>query len=57
MSWVGRKISMSDDVDQYQVILEYFEKKAQEREEREEVKKFWEEYGDEYFTGEGRQDG
>lgn len=41
---------MSDDVDQKQVIKEYFEHKAQVLEE-EEIKKFWEEYGDEYFTG------
>ena len=57
MSWVGRKISMSDDVDQKQVIQEYFDLKEQKRLEEEEVKKFWEEYGDEYFTGEDRQDG
>ena len=50
MSWVGRKISMSDDVDQKQVTQEYFDHKAKLREE-EEVKKFWEEYEDEYFTG------
>lgn len=57
MSWVGRKISMSDDVDQKQVIEEYFNLKEQKRLEEEEVKKFWEEYEDEYFTGESRQDG
>ena len=55
MSWVGRKLSMSDDVDQKEVINEYFMIKEKEREE--ELKKFWEEYGDEYFTGEERQDG
>ena len=55
MSWVGRKLAMSDDVDQKQVIREYFEHKEKEREE--ELKKFWEEYEDEYFTGEDRQDG
>ena len=49
MSWVGRKLSMSDDVDQKQVINEYFELKEKQREE--ELKKFWEEYEQEYFHG------
>ena len=49
MSWVGRKISMSDDVDQQQVINEYFMIKEKERQE--ELKKFWAEYEDEYYNG------
>ena len=49
MSWVGRKLAMSDDVDQKQVINEYFELKEKQREE--ELKKFWEEYEQEYFNG------
>jgi hypothetical protein len=46
---------MSDDVDQEQVIKEFFEQERKRKlllEQEQEVKKFWEEYGDEYFTGE-----
>lgn len=53
MSWVARKVAGLDNEDQQQVIKEYF----QHKEDESEIKKFWEEYGDEYFTGEGRQDG
>ncbi len=55
MSWLARKLSMSDDVDQEQVIKEFFEQERKRKlllEQEQEVKKFWEEYGDEYFTGE-----
>ena len=52
MSWVARKLCMSDDVDQDQVIREYLDKKEMKLLEEQEIKKFWEEYGDEYFTGE-----
>ena len=51
MSWVARKICMSDDVNQDQVIKEYFDKKEQKLLEEQEIKKFWEEYGDEYYMG------
>jgi thiamine kinase-like enzyme len=49
MSWVARKQAGSDWEDQQQVINEYFEHKEKEREN--EIKKFWEEYEDEYFAG------
>ena len=49
MSWVARKLTGDDGVDQQQVITEYFEYKEKQRQE--ELKKFWEEYEDEYFTG------
>jgi len=51
VSWVARKLSMSDDVDHNQVIKEYFQKKEMKLLEEQEIKKFWEEYGDEYYTG------
>ena len=54
MSWVQRKLDGSDDYDQQQVIKEYFEQKQKllrEQAEAEEVKKFWAEYGDEYYNG------
>jgi len=47
MSWIQRKLDGSDDYDQQAVIKEYFENKQRENE----LKKFWEEYEDEYFTG------
>jgi len=41
MSWVGRKLSMSDDVDHKEVIKEYFEhKQLQEKL----LAEFWKEY-------------
>ena len=56
MSWVARKICMSDDVDQQQVIKEYFDNKEQVRLlqellQEQEIKKFWSEYEDEYYNG------
>ena len=52
MSWVGRKLSMSDDVDQKEVIKEYFDNKEQVRLlQEQEIKKFWSEYEDEYYNG------
>jgi len=47
MSWVARKIADLDNEDQQQVIQEYLDNKEKENE----LKKFWEEYEDEYFTG------
>ena len=51
MSWIGRKLSMSDDVDQKEVIKEYFEQKEKQTLQEEEVKKFWQEYEDDYYHG------
>ena len=52
MSWVARKICMSDDVDQQQVIKECFDNKEQVRLlQEQEIKKFWSEYEDEYYNG------
>jgi len=43
---------MSDDVDQQQVIKEYFDNKEQVRLlQEQEIKKFWSEYEDEYYNG------
>jgi len=47
MSWVARKVAGLDNEDQQQVIQEYLDNKEKENE----LKKFWEEYEDEYFTG------
>jgi len=47
MSWIARKIARLDNEDQQQVIQEYLDNKERENE----LKKFWEEYEDEYFTG------
>jgi len=41
MSWVGRKLSMSDDVDQKEVIKEYFEYKQTQEQL---LAEFWKEY-------------
>jgi len=47
MSWIARKVAGLDNEDQQQVIQEYLDNKEKENE----LKKFWEEYEDEYFTG------
>jgi len=47
MSWVARKISMSDDVDQQQVIKEYFDHKEQKALQEKLLAEFWKEYEDE----------
>ena len=47
MSWVARKIAGLDNENQELVIYEYFKHKQQQ----EEIKKFWEEYEDEYYAG------
>ena len=49
MSWIGRKLSMSDDVDQKEVVQEYFDKKMLEREKL--LKEFWAEYEEEQDNG------
>lgn len=58
MSWVARKIGGLDNEDQKQVEQQYFLNKQtvrlieeQKKVQDEELKKFWEAYGDEYFTG------
>lgn len=56
MSWVARKIAGLDNEDQKQVEVEYFKRKQEERllteqHQSEEIKKFWAEYGDQYFNG------
>ena len=47
MSWIARKIAGLDNEDQQQVIQEYLDNKEKENE----LKKFWEEYEQEYFHG------
>lgn len=58
MSWVARKIGGLDNEDQKQIEAQYFINKRiqslieeQKKVEQEELKKFWESYGDEYFNG------
>lgn len=58
MSWVARKIGGLDNEDQKMIEAEYFASKRvqqmfdeQKKHEQEELKKFWAEYGDEYFHG------
>lgn len=56
MSWIARKVAGLDNENQKQVEAEYFKRKEQERllleqARAEEVKKFWAEYGDEYYNG------
>ena len=54
MSWVARKVAGLDNEDQQQVIQNYFKQKQllnEQTQQDQEVKKFWDEYGDEYFTG------
>jgi len=52
MSWIARKISGSDNEDVRLIQEEYFKIKANEQKLREEeIKKFWQEYEDEYFNG------
>ena len=58
MSWVARKVAGLDNEDQKQIEAQYFINKniqklieEQKKVEQEELKKFWESYGDEYFNG------
>lgn len=47
MSWVARKLCKSDDIDQEQVIKEYFDKKEQKLLQEKQLMEFWKEYEDE----------
>lgn len=58
MSWVARKVAGLDNEDQKQIEQQYFINKRiqslieeQKKVQDEELKKFWESYGDEYFNG------
>jgi len=45
MSWIARKLCMSDEIDQQQVIKEYFEQKEQAKLLQEkQLTEFWKEY-------------
>jgi hypothetical protein len=44
MSWVARKLADSDNIDQQQVINEYFEKKEQKLLQEKQLMEFWKEY-------------
>ena len=47
MSWVARKLTGEDYVDQQQVIKEYFDKKEQRLLQEKLLMEFWKEYEDE----------
>ena len=47
MSWVARKLTGEDYIDQQQVIEEYFDKKEQRLLQEEQLKEFWKEVEDE----------
>jgi len=47
MGWAARKICESDDIDQQQVIKEYFDKKEQKLLQEKLLAEFWKEYEDE----------
>ena len=48
MGWVARKMCKSDDIDQQQVIQEYFDKKEQAKMLQEkQLAEFWKEHEDE----------
>ena len=47
MSWVARKLAMSDYIDQEQVIEEYFKIKEEKQLQEKQLKEFWKEYEDE----------
>lgn len=52
MSWVARKLAMADDVDQQQVIQEYFDNKEQARALQDKLlAEFWAEYQEERHDG------
>lgn len=44
MGWVARKLCKSDDIDQQQVIKEYFDKKEQKLLQEKQLMEFWKEY-------------
>jgi hypothetical protein len=44
MSWVARKLADSDNIDQQQVIKEYFDKKEQKLLQEKQLMEFWKEY-------------
>lgn len=43
MGWAARKLAMSDDIDQQQVIKEYFEHKAEKAVRDKLIAMFWKE--------------
>lgn len=43
MSWVARKLAMTDDVDQQHIIQEYFEQKAEKAVQDKLIAAFWKE--------------
>jgi len=47
MSWVARKLTGEDYIDQQQVIEEYLDKKVQKQLQEKLLKEFWKEYEDE----------
>ena len=47
MSWVARKLTGEDYIDQQQVIEEYFDKKEQRLLQEKQLKEFWKEVEDE----------
>jgi len=47
MSWVARKLTGEDYIDQQQVIEEYLDKKVQKMLQEKLLKEFWKEYEDE----------
>jgi len=47
MSWVARKLTGEDYIDQQQVIKEYFEQKEQKLLQEKQLAEFWKEYEDE----------
>jgi hypothetical protein len=47
MGWAARKLAMSDDIDQEQVIKEYFELKEQRLLQEKQLSEFWKEIEDE----------
>ena len=44
MGWAARKLCKSDDIDQEQVIKEYFDKKEQKMLQEKQLIEFWKEY-------------
>ena len=47
MGWAARKLAMSDDIDQEQVVQEYLQQKEQKLLQEKLLAEFWKEYEDE----------